>query len=148
MLGTNQRNCTVDLISVFCTNILFYDVDWQSTWCITAFTAILRMAVYLFSVLNILTFVQIGNDVFNRGSLINIGFIEASNRGKFDCYFLHDVDQLPLDDRDFYTCSTSPRHVAVYQKHRNYKLVIHHSINLLVTPRQTENKRTWMDHGP
>jgi beta-1,4-galactosyltransferase 2 len=60
-----------------------------------------------------------GSDLFNRGALINAGFIEAKSRADFDCYIFHDVDQLPLDDRDFYTCLTSPRHIAAFQKHRN-----------------------------
>ena len=64
---------------------------------------------------------QLGHGLFNRGSLINAGFLEAKARGDFDCYFLHDVDLLPLDDRNFYTCSTFPRHVAAYQKHNGYE---------------------------
>jgi beta-1,4-galactosyltransferase 2 len=60
-----------------------------------------------------------GDDQFNRGSLINAGFLYAKSHAAFDCYIFHDVDQIPLDDRDFYTCLTSPRHIAGFQEHRN-----------------------------
>jgi len=57
--------------------------------------------------------------MFNRGTLSNVGFIEAKKRGPFDCYIFHDVDMLVEDDRGMYTCSTSPRHLGAYiQKYR------------------------------
>ena len=36
---------------------------------------------------------------FNRGILMNIGFVEALKIGKFDCFIFHDVDLLTEDDR-------------------------------------------------
>jgi len=33
--------------------------------------------------------------VFNRGSLMNVGFIEARSFADFDCFIFHDVDMLP-----------------------------------------------------
>ena len=84
-------------------------------------------------------------DVFNKGSLMNAGFVEILRRfppvaaaaaagvaaaatgsdersmrrrgdgGGFDCYIFHDVDLLPEDDRNQYTCLTgTPRHVGAY----------------------------------
>ena len=46
------------------------------------------------------------------GKLQNIGFKESEKYGQFDCYVFHDVDLIPEDSRNFYDCSTSPRHLA------------------------------------
>lgn len=50
--------------------------------------------------------------VFNKAALMNTGYMEARNVADFDCYIFHDVDMLPENDRNFYTCSESPRHVG------------------------------------
>lgn len=51
---------------------------------------------------------------FNRGMLLNVGFLEAKKIKSFDCYIFHDVDLLPMDDRNFYICSEdNPRHLAM-----------------------------------
>lgn len=50
--------------------------------------------------------------VFNKAALMNTGFVEARNFADFDCFIFHDVDMLPEDDRNFYTCSEVPRHVG------------------------------------
>ena len=60
---------------------------------------------------------QSGTAKFNRGALINVGFIEgsyllqlyAANRYvNFDCLVVHDVDLLPIDDENSYDCRRSP----------------------------------------
>ena len=48
---------------------------------------------------------------FNRGALFNIGFIEAQKHYSFDCFIFHDVDLIPEDLRNVYTCSDQPRHM-------------------------------------
>ncbi|KAH9514652.1 hypothetical protein Btru_023201 [Bulinus truncatus] len=59
---------------------------------------------------------------FNRGALLNIGFLEAEKRGNFDCYIFHDVDLIPLSDRNIYRCESKPRHYAVAINKYKYKL--------------------------
>ena len=59
-------------------------------------------------------------EVFNKGSLMNIGFAEAAAMADFDCFVFHDVDQYPIDDRNIYTCSKYIRHVAPYRQKYNY----------------------------
>jgi len=54
---------------------------------------------------------------------MNAGFMEVRSRSAFDCYIFHDVDMLPEDDRNIYSCSKSPRHVGAYINKWNYKLV-------------------------
>ena len=44
---------------------------------------------------------------------MNIGFIEAINLSMYDCFIFHDVDLLPEDDRNLYTCPIQPRHMSV-----------------------------------
>ena len=58
--------------------------------------------------------------VFNKASVMNAGFLEAKQLFKFDCVVFHDVDMIPEDDRNFYSCMNSPRHVAPYLNKWNY----------------------------
>ncbi|XP_074646690.1 beta-1,4-N-acetylgalactosaminyltransferase bre-4-like [Tubulanus polymorphus] len=65
---------------------------------------------------------QNGTLSFNRGMLMNIGFTEARRMYNFTCFIFHDVDLLPLDDRNLYTCSDNPRHLSVAIDIFNFKL--------------------------
>jgi len=66
-------------------------------------------------------------EIFNRGSLLNIGFVEARRLAaedagcSIDCFIFHDVDLLPEDRYNFYACSPLPRHMAPYRSGWNYK---------------------------
>ncbi|XP_076810934.1 beta-1,4-galactosyltransferase 5-like isoform X1 [Clavelina lepadiformis] len=52
---------------------------------------------------------QAGNQLFNRAMLLNVGFVEAMKRTKFDCFIFHDVDHLPENNRNYYGCTGMPR---------------------------------------
>ncbi|KAF5287913.1 hypothetical protein FQA39_LY15617, partial [Lamprigera yunnana] len=65
---------------------------------------------------------QDGNGPFNRAMLMNIGYKEALNFNKFDCFIFHDIDLLPEDDRNLYTCPEQPRHMSVAVDIFKYKL--------------------------
>ena len=54
---------------------------------------------------------------------MNAGFMEAAAMDSYDCFIFHDVDMLPEDDRNFYTCSKTPRHVGSFVNKWNYKSV-------------------------
>ena len=56
---------------------------------------------------------QFGSETFNRAMLMNVGAAEALKRGDFQCFVFHDVDLLPEDDRNLYTCPIQPRHMSV-----------------------------------
>ena len=56
---------------------------------------------------------QIAEGLFNRAALMNIGFSEALKMNDWDCFIFHDIDLLPLDDRNLYTCPDQPRHMSV-----------------------------------
>ena len=45
--------------------------------------------------------------------LLNVGAAEALKQYDFQCFIFHDVDLLPEDDRNLYTCPTQPRHMSV-----------------------------------
>jgi len=59
---------------------------------------------------------------FNRAMLFNVGFKEASQLSAWDCFIFHDVDLLPEDDRNLYTCPASPRHMSVAVDKFKYRL--------------------------
>lgn len=50
---------------------------------------------------------------FNRAKLFNVG-VEEINKIEPDicCFIFHDVDLLPLDQRNLYMCSSRPRHLS------------------------------------
>jgi hypothetical protein len=50
---------------------------------------------------------------FNRGFLMNIGFVESlKDYEKWECHVFHDVDLLPEDERNIYSCPETPRHMS------------------------------------
>ncbi|XP_045138991.1 beta-1,4-galactosyltransferase 2-like [Portunus trituberculatus] len=66
---------------------------------------------------------QAGSNSFNRGMLMNVGVLEALHQHDFDCLVLHDVDLLPEDDHNLYTCSDSPRHMSASISTNDYRLL-------------------------
>ena len=68
------------------------------------------MNLFLFFFL--LSSFQYGNGTFNKGRLMNAAFKEAWKIADFDCFIFHDVDLIPEDDRNKYTCPEQPRHMS------------------------------------
>ncbi|XP_057367838.1 beta-1,4-N-acetylgalactosaminyltransferase bre-4-like [Daphnia carinata] len=68
---------------------------------------------------------QTGGLPFNRGMLHNIGFVEAKRREEFECFIFHDVDILPEDDRNLYSCPDHgrPLHMSFVIDVHDYKPV-------------------------
>ncbi|XP_077557240.1 beta-1,4-N-acetylgalactosaminyltransferase bre-4-like [Haemaphysalis longicornis] len=50
---------------------------------------------------------------FNRAKLLNVGFQESTLLHDYQCFVFHDVDLVPVDDRNVYTCPEHPRHMSV-----------------------------------
>lgn len=65
---------------------------------------------------------QTPQNEFNRATLMNVGFLEALKLKDWDCFIFHDVDLLPMDDRNLYTCPDQPRHMSVAVDTLGYKL--------------------------
>ena len=52
---------------------------------------------------------------------MNIGYNEARQLYAYDCYVFHDVDLLPEDDRNIYSCPDQPRHMSASIDVMNYR---------------------------
>jgi len=65
---------------------------------------------------------QLGNGTYNKAVLMNAAFIYASSEFDFQCFVFHDVDLIPEDDRNMYSCPIFPRHMSVAVDEMNYKL--------------------------
>ncbi|XP_030754308.1 beta-1,4-N-acetylgalactosaminyltransferase bre-4 [Sitophilus oryzae] len=65
---------------------------------------------------------QEGDGPFNRAMLMNVGYVEALKQNDFDCFIFHDIDLLPEDDRNIYSCPQQPRHMSVAVDIFKYKL--------------------------
>lgn len=65
---------------------------------------------------------QDGNLTFNKGRIMNAAFKEALKMFNFQCAVFHDVDLIPEDDRNMYTCPVMPRHMSVAIDEMNYRL--------------------------
>ncbi|BES87522.1 Galactosyl_T_2 [Nesidiocoris tenuis] len=72
---------------------------------------------------------QEGNDSFNKGIIMNAGFLTAlqtpAHGVTYHCLIFHDVDLLPEDDRNMYTCPPRPRHLSVAVDEFAYELPYH-----------------------
>lgn len=65
-----------------------------------------------------------GSGKFNRAMLLNVGALEALKQYQYDCFIFHDVDLLPEDDRNLYTCPEQPRHMSIAIDSMSYRYVI------------------------
>lgn len=62
---------------------------------------------------------------------MNIGYVEALKQYDYDCFIFHDVDLIPEDDRNLYTCPRQPRHMSVAINTMNYRSVFLNTLDLL-----------------
>ncbi|XP_690256.2 beta-1,4-galactosyltransferase 3 isoform X2 [Danio rerio] len=66
---------------------------------------------------------QSGNSTFNRAKLLNVGVREVLKEEDWSCIFLHDVDLLPENDHNTYTCHPqNPTHLSVAMDKFRYRL--------------------------
>ncbi|XP_059145258.1 beta-1,4-galactosyltransferase 2-like [Physella acuta] len=65
---------------------------------------------------------QAVGSTFNRGALLNVGFVEALKVRDFDCFIFHNVDLIPLSDKNLYRCGDNPRHFALAFNKYSYSI--------------------------
>ncbi|XP_026736023.1 beta-1,4-N-acetylgalactosaminyltransferase bre-4-like [Trichoplusia ni] len=67
---------------------------------------------------------QEGNKDFNRAKLMNVGFVESQKlvAEGWQCFVFHDIDLLPLDTRNLYSCPRQPRHMSASIDKLHFKL--------------------------
>ena len=66
---------------------------------------------------------QQGNLTFNKARIMNVAFL-ATLRQEEDigCFIFHDVDLIPENDRNMYSCPQQPRHMSVAIDEMNYQV--------------------------
>ncbi|XP_050816738.1 beta-1,4-galactosyltransferase 4 isoform X2 [Gopherus flavomarginatus] len=65
---------------------------------------------------------QAGNTKFNRAKLLNVGYLEAMKEENWDCFIFHDVDLVPENDLNMYTCDNQPKHLVVGRNNTGYRV--------------------------
>ncbi|XP_036059744.1 beta-1,4-galactosyltransferase 4 isoform X1 [Onychomys torridus] len=65
---------------------------------------------------------QTGSKKFNRAKLLNVGYLEALKEQVWDCFIFHDVDLVPENDFNLYTCGDQPKHLVVGRNSTGYRL--------------------------
>ena len=59
--------------------------------------------------------------LFNKGILMNSGFMEVQQEDDYDCFIFHDVDMIPENDNIVYNCSRqAPKLIASSINEFNY----------------------------
>ncbi|XP_052773245.1 beta-1,4-galactosyltransferase 4-like [Mya arenaria] len=51
---------------------------------------------------------------FNRGLLLNIGYLVAKSEKPYDCFIFHDVDLIPTNERNMYLCNENALHMSTF----------------------------------
>ncbi|KAK6103236.1 N-terminal region of glycosyl transferase group 7 family protein [Brugia pahangi] len=64
---------------------------------------------------------QYGNGLFNKGRIMNAAFRLAESLN-VSCVIFHDVDMFPQNDRNFYGCPPTPRHIGAFVSNLGYQL--------------------------
>lgn len=60
--------------------------------------------------------------ITDSGLLYNAGFLEINKLDKFDCFIFSDVDLLPENQFNIYTCFELPRHLSANVNSLRYVL--------------------------
>ncbi|CAD6197215.1 unnamed protein product [Caenorhabditis auriculariae] len=71
---------------------------------------------------------QYGNDLFNKGRIMNAAFVFAEKLG-VDCVVFHDVDMFPQDDRNPYSCPPQPRHLGAFCQQSGLSIMDYRTVN-------------------
>lgn len=71
---------------------------------------------------------QMPGHMLNKAALYNVGFVEAMKIQDWDCIIFHDIDMVPMDERNYYDCPRiNPRHLGVDIDIFGYKYNFHNN---------------------
>ncbi len=56
----------------------------------------------------------------NKGLMMNLGYLFATVKGNYQCMVFHDVDMVPIDDRNLYKCEDQPIHLSAFVNNQSY----------------------------
>ncbi|KAM3624218.1 uncharacterized protein V6R79_020727 [Siganus canaliculatus] len=65
---------------------------------------------------------QDGEESFNRAKLMNVGYAESLKEYDYNCFVFSDVDLIPMDDRNTYSCFSQPRHLSAFVDKFGFRL--------------------------
>ncbi|KAM3624346.1 uncharacterized protein V6R79_022254 [Siganus canaliculatus] len=65
---------------------------------------------------------QDGEESFNRAKLMNVGYAESLKEYDYNCFVFSDVDLVPMDDRNTYSCFSQPRHLSAFVDKHGFRL--------------------------
>lgn len=55
--------------------------------------------------------IQVIDDSFNRGKLMNVGFKEVLKEDQYDCFVFYDVDMILENNKNLYLCDDYVRYL-------------------------------------
>lgn len=126
--GHNGDHNTLKILSIFHVPYVLhlltrYDIVEWSPWpfIVTKYN-ILKWMSWPIIMMQYRIIFQDSFSPFNRGILSDIGFTLSQLDMSYDCYVIHDIDILPEDDRNYYTCSSNnPVQVSTLVQQFGYK---------------------------
>ncbi|KAJ8306825.1 hypothetical protein KUTeg_014909 [Tegillarca granosa] len=83
---------------------------------------------------------------FNRGLLLNIGYTEALKLYDYQCFVFHDVDKVPIDLRNVYSCPTQPRHLSTGIDYFRFSLFTRYFVIYNLYLPVTKQQRIWHEN--
>ena len=86
---------------------------------------------------------QFGNDIFNKGRIMNIAASEALKIDNFHCFIFHDVDLIPENDFNIYECDAhSPRHLSPAVDELRYNLMYYNLVGGVLALSRSQLEKT------
>ncbi|XP_014665022.1 PREDICTED: beta-1,4-N-acetylgalactosaminyltransferase bre-4-like isoform X2 [Priapulus caudatus] len=82
---------------------------------------------------------QAGQNIFNKGLIMNIAFDVATKLEDFDCFVYHDVDLIPESELNLYMCNSQARHLSPGVDQMRYVLMYNRLAGGVLALRRSQN---------
>lgn len=96
--------------NIACIVVPYFDDEFQLSLFLNYLTQFLHEQHVRFSIYVVK---QIDPVDFQRGVLMNIGFLEALKHQYYDCFIFHDMDIIPMNIRNKYECAKYPKQMSI-----------------------------------